>query len=238
MDTNARIGKAAANPGDGHKRSWPLGLSRQKTLAWAALIGLVVGASGSYAITALVLNDRLATLTQASDLRVRAADQHVEELQEQLRQFEEQARQREEQLVQEADAQQSRAVREVSEQGRALAQQQRAAIEQARAREQELAKQDLPLRIWVHRPLVGRGLVASMHNFGTKDLSLTLTAQRAASGDKQTWTALVPANATLPLGPAADSPIAPGDAIVATSDNYRPLNFEVPRRPRAPSEPH
>jgi hypothetical protein len=201
----------------------------------AVVGGLALGASASYAITALVYKDHIATLTQAGDIRTRAADQHVEELQEQLRQFEEQAQRREQQLVQDADAQQSRAVREVSEQGRALAQQQRAAIEQARRREQELTKADLPLRLWVHRPLVGRGLVASVHNFGSKDVALTLTAQHAATGQKENWSTVLPANATQLVGPDAGMTLAPGDDIEVSSADYRPLSFQVPQRARLPA---
>lgn len=204
-------------------------------LAIAALVGIVLGAGASYFVAAAQFNEQAKTIAEASEIRVQAAEQRVAELQDEIRQFEEQADRRQQAIQQDADAQRSRLVRQITEQNRALVQKQSAQIEQAKARERDLAKPDLPLRLWVHRPLIGKGLVASMHNFGTKDVPLTITTHRAASGTSDTWTTVIPANANQVVGVEPGLAIAPGDEIDLVSNDYRSMNFQVPQRAKSPA---
>jgi multidrug efflux pump subunit AcrA (membrane-fusion protein) len=243
MDAGNQGKKAEAAPARGAAQPIPARPDSNAGLR-AGLFGLagaLLGAGVAWFAAAAHFDERSAAVTQASELRVRAADQRIGQLQEQVKQLEEQSQRREQDLVQEADAQQIRAVRQVSEQDRALAQQQRAQLdaarqheqqvaEAARQREQELARPDLPVRVWVHRPLSGRGLVASMHNFGAKDVPVTLTTLHAASGLRETWTAVLPANANQLIGAEPGMPIGPGDDIQVASEGYRPFEYQVPQR--------
>lgn len=204
------------------------------TLALAAVAGLIAGTAGTYFVASAQFADESAAISQADDLRVQAANDHVAQLQEQLRSVEEQSARQQQQLVEEAKAQQSRVVRQLSEQQRAVEQQQNAVVEQARERERDLAKPDLPLRVWVHRPLLGRGLVASMHNFGTKEITLTVTARRSAAPQGETWTTVIAANASQLLGGDTGLQFRAGDTIELASADYRPMSFQVPQRARPP----
>jgi hypothetical protein len=216
----------------------PVANKTRRTLTLAVLAGVAGGAIAGYAVTAGVYNERAAASAQASDLRAKAADERIAELQNQLHDAQADAARRQETLMQEADAQQSRAVRQVAEQERAVSQQQQALIEQGKQRERDLAKPDLPLRLWAHKPTSGRGIVVSIHNFGAKEVPLTLTLHRAKVSNPETVTITVAPNANQLLGSEPGFLFSPGDDISLYSDDYRPGGFQVPQRkpPQTPAE--
>jgi hypothetical protein len=231
-----------ASPG---RRTWLIGLA-----------GLLAGAALGYLGAAQLAREQLAATTQAAELRVQAANQRIEELQAQLHDANEQAQRQQLALVDQAEEQQRKLVRQTSEQEHAAAAQQQVqlaqaqqraadaqkaaaqAAAQAQARERDLARPDLPVRVWVHKPLVGRGLVGQAHNFGTTDLQVTITWQ-PASGATQQWQTRLAANANLALGRDAPWILSNGDDLRFEAEGYRPLEFPIrPKSKTSDPAPH
>lgn len=206
--------------------------------AMAALGGLVIGAAGAYFAAAAHFNEQVGAIREASELRVVAANQRIQELQEQQRQFAQQMDQKTQEIVADADAQQRQIVHQLSEKEsallaqesakeRALLAQQQALLEQEKMREHDLAKPDLPVKVWVHKPVVGPGLVAQVHNFGNSDLVLSVTSRGAGAAVQGTWHGVVAPNANQVIGKDAGWILIPGDQLDLDADGYRPMIFVV-----------
>jgi beta-glucosidase-like glycosyl hydrolase len=200
---------------------------------WAALGAVVPGAVAGYFLASAHFKDQVTAIEQASDLRVAAANQRIAELQQQLQQVQQQSDFKEHELTQEADEEQRQIVRQAGEQQRAALQQQRAALaEQAKERERDLAKPDLPVRVWMRRAAGGRGLAGQVHNFGTREITLSVTAHRGSNGQQAAWNVAVPPNATQAIAGDDGWPFAPGDELDINADGFRPMIFQVPQRAR------
>jgi hypothetical protein len=212
----------------------------------AGVAGVLVGAALGYLGAAQQFREQITATVQAGDLRVQAANQRIAELQAQQREAAEQAQRQQLALADQAEDQQRNLVRQTSAQEHAAAAQQRSLLAQAQQRaadaqqaaaqaqqhERELARPDLPLRVWVHKPLVGRGLVGQLHNFGATDLNLTVT-WRPASGAAQQWRTTVATNANLTLGRDAPWSLGNGDDLQFEAEGFRPLDFPIRPRPKA-----
>jgi hypothetical protein len=197
----AREPAAAPAPRGGHR------------LALGILVGLIAGGFAGYGVASRYFNEQLGLLTQAADLRVAAAQQRIHEIEEQQREF-----------IQQADAQQREIVAQSQEQELAF-------LQRANERERKLAEPDLPVRVWMRPPLLGPRLVARLHNFGTKELTLAVTAHRATSSEKATWQIVLASNGTQEIGADGAWSFAPGDDIDLAQSGFRPLTFHV--KPRA-----
>ena len=211
------VSAAGAQSGAGSPGPRPTGGGTGGRLAVALLAGAIAGALGGYAIAARYFSEQVALLTQAADLRVKAADARILEVEEQQREF-----------VQQADAQQREILAQSQEQELTF-------LQRANERERKLAQPDLPLRIWMRAPRFGPRLVVKLHNFGTKDLSLAITAHRPASNEKAEWQIVIPPNANQDIGTDASWTFAPGDNLEVTQSGYRPMTFPV--KPRAAPSP-
>jgi hypothetical protein len=225
----------------------------------AALAGLAAGALGAYLIASAQFSEQVAAIRQASELRVTAANQRIQELQDQQHQFAQQMDQKTQEIVADADAQQRQIVHQLSEKERklldeegakerallaqesakerALLAQQQALLEQEKARERDLAKPDLPVKVWVHKPLAGPGLVAQVHNFGNADLALSVTSRGAGAAAQGTWHGVVAPNANQAIGKESGWILIPGDQLDLTADGFRPMIFVVAANARAPQKP-
>jgi hypothetical protein len=178
-----------------------------------ALLGLIVGGGAAYAAASWYFNEQAALIAQAADMRVNAANQRTQEVEGQYREF-----------VQQADAQQREIVAQAQEQELAF-------LQRANERERKLAQPDLPLRVWMRPPALGPRMVARMHNFGSKELNLAVTARRASTQQQSEWQVVIPPNGTQDVGVDASWSFAPGDDIELSQNGFRPMSFHV--RPRA-----
>jgi hypothetical protein len=206
-----------------------------RKLVLAALVGLLVGALIGYLVSAMQFNDQVNAINQASEMRVTAANQRIRELQDQQRAFAEQVDKQQQELVAQADEQQRRIVTQVSDQERAIVAQQRAELARAQQRERDLAKPDLPVKVWVRRAPALGGLVGQVHNFGSVDLAVAVTVHSAATGQQNVWQATIPPNATQAIGKDPGWVLAVGDSLHLQSDGFRPL--DVPIQPAAHAKP-
>jgi hypothetical protein len=205
-------------------------------IALAALVGLLIGGAAGHYLASSQFNEQLVALAQAHDLRLAAANQRVEALQQQQRDFARQVDQHQQEIVAQADEQQRKIVRQVSEQERAMLAQQRSLMDQAKERERDLAKPDLPVKVWARKTLAGHGLVAQLHNFGTKELVLAVSIPAGANNPASVWHTIIAPNATQVVGPDAGWSFAPGDELALAADGFRPLNFTVRANPKLPNK--
>jgi hypothetical protein len=200
------------------------------------LVGLMMGGAAGFFLASNQFNDQLVAITQASDIRVGAANQRIAELQWQQLEFARQVDQQQQEIVAQADEQQRKIVRQVSEQERSLLAQQRTLAEQAKQRERDLAKPDLPVKVWVRKSLVGRALVAQLHNFGTQELVLAVTSPASAAGQPNVWHTIIAANATQVIGQDPGWSLVPGDELALEADGFRPMAFTVRANPKTPKK--
>lgn len=207
-------------------------------LVLAGLVGLLVGAVLGYLVSLTQFNDQVNAINQASEMRVSAANQRIRELQDQQRTFAEQVDKQQQELVAQADAQQRRIVTQVSDQERAVVAQQRAELARAQQRERDLAKPDLPVKVWVRRAPALGGLVGQIHNYGSGDLPVSVTVHSAATGQQSVWQAAVPSNSTQAIGKDPGWVLGAGDNLHVESDGYRPLDFPVQALARAKPAAH
>ncbi len=203
-----------------------------------ALAGLLTGAVAAYLAAYAHFNEQSAAISQANELRLSAANQRIEELQKQQREFAEQVDKKNQELVAQADEQQRKIVTQVSEHERAVLAQQRALMAQAEQRERDLAKPDLPVKVWVRRAAGGRGLVGQVHSYGTRELALTLRIRNAPSGQQSTWRAVIAPNTTQVIGGEPGWPLAPGGDLELEADGFRPMSFAVRPSARAAQAPN
>jgi hypothetical protein len=191
-----------------------------RRLALGILVGLMAGVVAGYGVASRYFNEQLGLLTQAADLRVAAAQQRIREVEQQQREF-----------IKQADAQQREIIAQSQEQELAF-------LQRANERERKLAQPDLPVRVWMRPPLLGPRLVARLHNFGTKELTLAVAAHRATSNAKATWQIVLAPNGTQELGGDGAWSFAPGDDIDLAQSGFRPMTFHVrPRAAQAPGAP-
>jgi hypothetical protein len=143
--------------------------------------------------------------------------------------------QKQQEIVAQADEQQRKIVRQVSEQEHAILTQQHRLMEQAKERERDLAKPDLPVKVWVRRAAPGGGLVAQIHNFGAKELVLAVTSPGAAGGQQNEWHTVIAPNATQVVGKDAGWALVPGDELALEAEGFRPMSFAVRAGARQPN---
>jgi hypothetical protein len=207
-------------------------------MALGALLGLLAGAAAGFLVATARNSEQIESINQAAELRLSAANQRIQELQEQQRAFAEQADKQQQEVVAQADEQQRKILSQVGAQENALLAQQRAAAELARQREQELAKPDLPVKVWVKKALLGGGLVGQIHNFGTKQLSISLTMHSVKTGQQYAWSTVVAPNATQVVGNDPGWRLVPGDELQLNADGYRLLDFPVAPNAKTPQPQH
>lgn len=249
----ARKEGAATKSGGGAARDAQLASVRAIRVAplWPALAGLVAGGALAYGVASLQYREQIAAAAQANELRVQAANQRIEQLQAQLRSAQQQSENQQLELQGQADAQELRILEQASAQEhdaaakvareRALvaqaqqrADQAQQQADQAQQRARELAKPDLPLRVWVKKPLVGNGLVGQVHSFAQGPIAVRVSLRRASGvGDAQ-WSGTLAPNVNLAIGPDPGWRLANGDDLLFEADGYRPLDVPVRPHPKTP----
>jgi hypothetical protein len=239
IDTGWQRGSSAAGPPPGAAPA-PRGPNPGQGAAPAAggagsptkfvlcsLIALALGAATGYWLAAAQFREQAVAIAQASQLQVDAANQRIRQLQEQQRQFAEQVGNQQRDIVEQADEQQRKIVRQVSEQERALLAQQQALMQQAKERERDLAKPDLPVKVWVRKASAGAGLVPQMHNFGTQALALAISTHSTVHGPQEVWHTVIAPNATQVIGADPGWALAPGDDLELDADGFRQMTFHI-----------
>jgi len=186
--------------------------SARMQIAVALLAGLALGAVSAWFVARQQFDEQLVLAREAAELRVQAATQRVHEVEEQQRETIQQADAHERQLIDQS------------------LQQQLALLARESARESRLAKPDLPLRVWMRAPIPGARLIARVHNFGTRELALTVTVKRSSTGEHASWNLPLAPNATQDMGEAPGWMFSPEDDIDFVASDYRPANFHVPLR--------
>ncbi|SPE23013.1 exported hypothetical protein [Burkholderiales bacterium] len=181
-------------------------------IALGALAGFLVGAGAGYLLASTQFKEQVAAISQASELRVNAANQRIREVEQQQRE-----------IMQQAEEQQREIIQQSSDQERAL-------LEQANEKERKLAKPDLPVRVWVRKAFSGNSMVALMHNFGGRELALTVTAHSSVTDQKSTWQVDLPPNATQELVNDQGWSFAVGDEIELAENRFRPMKVHVRAR--------
>jgi len=210
-----------------------------------AFAGFGVGALCAYLLASYQFNEQTAAIRQAGELRVTAANQRIQELQEQQRQFARQMDQKTQEIVADADAQQRQIVHQLSQKEqsllaqqdakeRVLLAQQQALLEQERARVRDLAKPDLPIKVWAHKPPSGPGLVAQVHNFGNTELVVAVTSHGAGSAAQGTWRGVLAPNSSQLVGKDGGWTLIAGDVLELQADGFRPMSFTVAAGARPP----
>ncbi|HYA65736.1 MAG TPA: hypothetical protein VEE84_03560 [Burkholderiaceae bacterium] len=179
-------------------------------LAILAGVLFAAGAGGGYLLAFFQYEDKIAAVTQAAELRVSAKNDRIHELEEQQREIVRHADEQERELEQQASAQE------------------RALLARADDRERKLAKPDLPVRVWARRALTNNTIVARVHNFGEKELALSVTAHSHQTDQRGTWNVLLAPSGTQVIGKEQGWVFAAGDEIDLVVNGYRPMTFRVP----------
>ena len=180
-------------------------------IALGVAAGLLLGAVGGYLLASAQFDERVAAITQASELRISAKNDRIRELEEQQRESARHADEQERELAEQASAQE------------------RALIARADERERRLAKPDLPIRVWARKAFAGTNMVARLHNFGEKDLVLAVTARSGQTNQRASWSVAIAPNGTQVIGKDEGWTFAVGDEIDLASGGYRPMTFRVPQ---------
>jgi len=172
------------------------------------------GAGGGYLLAFFQYEDKIAAITQADELRISAKNDRIHELEDQQRESARHADEQERELEQQANAQE------------------RALIARTDERERKLAKPDLPVRVWVRKALANNTLIARVHNYGEKELVLSVTARNKRTDQRSTWNVDIAPSGTQVIGKEQGWIFAAGDEIDLVGNGYRPLTFRVPTQVR------
>lgn len=175
-----------------------------------ALLVFAAGAGAGYLAAFLQFDEKIAAISQADELRINAKNDRIKELEEQQRESARRADEQERELEQQASAQE------------------RVLLARADERERRLAKPDLPVRVWVRKAFANNAIIARVHNFGEKELVLSVTAHSRQTDQRSTWNVALAPSATQVIGREQGWAFAAGDEIDLVGNGYRPMSFRVP----------